>query len=200
MNGSKPIDWIAEDPAATPPASWPRIIKRSTAEISPWVDLVAREVEFSADTAPRIYHSVATFDYVIVLAMTPDDRIPVVRQYRPAMEDFTLELPGGIIDADEDPATTASRELQEEAGLPSQTVQLLGVNRTDAGRLSNRVHSYFIRTGPQVEGFKLEDGISLRFVTLPELMELIQTGELDAQANLGTVLLAILRGYLKLPG
>jgi 8-oxo-dGTP pyrophosphatase MutT (NUDIX family) len=162
------------------------------------VDLVAREVEFSPGAEPEIYHSVGTFDYVIVLAVTPDGRIPIVRQYRPAVEDFTLEFPAGIIDADEAPATTASRELLEETGLPAQSVHLLGVNRTDAGRLGNRVHSYFIRTGPPVENFKPEDGIELRFVALPELLKLVQTGELDAQADLGTMLLAVLLGHLKL--
>lgn len=200
-NGSSAasMPWVEDSPqpAAT---SWPRITRRATVDVSPWVDLVAREVEFSPGAEPQIYHSVSTFDYVIVLAVTPDGRVPLVRQYRPAVEGFTLELPAGIIDADEDPAVTASRELLEETGLSSTSVQLLGVNRTDAGRLSNRVHCYFIRTGPQVENFKPEDGLAIRFVTLPELVEHIRTGKLDAQADLGTILLAVLLGSLKLHG
>ena len=76
--------------------SWPRIVNRLTTEVSPWVDLVAREVEFSPGATFEVYHSVETFDYVIVLAVTPDGRIPLVRQYRPAVESFTLELPAEI--------------------------------------------------------------------------------------------------------
>jgi ADP-ribose pyrophosphatase len=193
-----PMKWADESPQ-TPSTSWPRITKRATADISPWVDLVAREVEFSPGAGPQIYHAIETFDYVIVLAVTPDGRIPLVRQYRPAVEDFTLELPAGIIDANEDPGVTASRELLEETGLTTRDVHLLGINKTDAGRLSNRVHSYFIRTGPQVENFEPEHGIGIRFVTLLELVELIRTGELDAQADLGTLFLALLLGHIKLP-
>jgi ADP-ribose pyrophosphatase len=179
--------------------SWPRIVNRITTEVSPWVDLVAREVEFSQGAEPQVYHSVETFDYVIVLAVTPDGRIPLVRQYRPAVEDFTLEIPAGIVDSGEDPVVTASRELLEETGLPTESIHLLAMNKTDAGRLSNRVHSYFIQTGPQIPDFEPEAGIAIRLVTASELVQLIRAGEFDAQANLGTLLLAVLRGHLRLP-
>jgi len=181
------------------PDSWPRIANRITTEVSPWVDLVAREVEFSPGAEPQLYHSVATFDYVIVLAVTPDGRIPLVRQYRPAVEDFTLEFPAGIVDSGEDPAVTASRELLEETGLPAESIRLLAVNKTDAGRLSNRVHSYFVQTGPQMSDFEPEAGLAVCLVTSSELVRLIREGEFDAQANLGTLLLAVLLGHLKLP-
>lgn len=185
---------------ATPVSnSWPRITNRITTKISPWIDLVAREVEFSPGAEHHIYHSVMSSDYVVVLAVTPDGRIPLVRQYRPAVEDFTLEFPAGIIDAGETAAVTASRELLEETGLPARTVHQLGVNKTDAGRLSNRVHSFFIDTAPQIPDFEPEEGVTTRLVTASELVEIILAGELDAQTNLGTLLQAVILGHLKLP-
>ena len=179
--------------------SFPRITSRTTTKISPWVALVAREVEFSPGAGREIYHSVMTFDYVVVLAVTPDGRVPLVRQYRPAVEDFTLEFPAGIIDAGEDAATTACRELLEETGFPTRKVYPLGVNKTDAGRLSNRVHSYLIETAAQIPDFKPEEGVITRLVTPSELVDLVLRGEFDAQTDLGTLLLAIIHGYLKLP-
>jgi 8-oxo-dGTP pyrophosphatase MutT (NUDIX family) len=140
-----------------------------------------------------------TFDYVVVLAVTPDGRIPLVRQYRPAVEDFTLEFPAGIIDAGEDAATTACRELLEETGLPTRKVHPLGVNKTDAGRLSNRVHSYFIEAETRVPDFRPEEGVMTQLVTPSELLDLVLSGSFDAQTDLGTLLLAIIHGYLKLP-
>jgi ADP-ribose pyrophosphatase len=167
--------------------------------VSPWVELIAREVEFAPGAEPQVYHSIRGFDYVVVLAVTPEGLIPLVRQYRPAVEDFTLEFPAGIIDGGEDAAETARRELLEETGFPARMVCSLGVNKTDAGRLSNRMHSYFIQTEARVSDFQPEEGISTRLVTLDELVDLILTGEFDAQTNLGTLLQAILRGHLKLP-
>jgi ADP-ribose pyrophosphatase len=179
--------------------SWPRITDRITTKVSPWVDLVAREVEFSPNAEREVYHAVMTPDYVVILALTPDGRIPLVRQYRPAVEDFTLEFPAGIIDAGEDAATTARRELLEETGFPAKRVYPLGVNKTDAGRLSNRVHSYLIETAAQVPDFKPEEGLTTSLVTSSELLELVLRGEFDAQTDLGTVLLAVIHGRLKLP-
>jgi 8-oxo-dGTP pyrophosphatase MutT (NUDIX family) len=189
-----------DDQTSLATGSWPRITNRTTTRISPWVDLVAREVEFSPGAEREIYHAILGPDYVVVLAVTPDGRIPLVRQYRPAVEDFTLEFPAGIIDAGEDGATTASRELLEETGFPARKVHLLGVNKTDAGRLSNRMHSYLIETGARVPDFEPEEGVTTQLVTQAELLDLVLSGKLDAQTNLGTLLQAVLRGYLKLPG
>jgi ADP-ribose pyrophosphatase len=180
-------------------SSWPRITSRTTTRISPWVTLMAREVEFSPGAESETYHSIGTFDYVIVLALTGDGRVPLVRQYRPAVEDFTLEFPGGIIDTAEGAAGTATRELLEETGFPSKTVHLLGVTKNDAGRLGNRVHSYFIETETQMPNFRPEDGLTIHLVTPSELVDMIVNGIFDAQANLGTLLLAVIRGYFKLP-
>src|SRR5215212_2374580 len=108
-------------------SDYPRILKRMTTTISPWVELIARDVVFSAESAPETYHSVRTPDYVVALAVTPDGRIPLVSQYRPALEAFTLELPAGLTDPGEDPAETASRELLEETGFPTRAIYSLAL-------------------------------------------------------------------------
>lgn len=196
--GTTPVEHLGEVATAIS-NSWPRITNRTVVKISPWIDLAAREVEFTPGAEPQIYHSVMGADYVVLLALTPDGRIPLVRQYRPAVEGFTLEFPSGMIDPGEAAAATASRELLEECGLPARTVQLLGVNTSDAGRLSNRVHSFFIEAGPQIPDFEPEPGITTRFVTPSELIEAVRTGEFGAQANLGTLLQAVVLGHFKLP-
>jgi ADP-ribose pyrophosphatase len=178
---------------------WPRITSRTQTKVSPWVELMASEVEFSYGAERQVYHSFKVSDYVIVLAITPDGLIPLVRQYRPAVEEFTLEFPAGMVEPDENAANTARRELMEETGLSTNTIHPLGINKTDAGRLSNRVHSYFVETAAQILDFKPEEGVAIRFVTPSELVDLILRGEFDAQANLGTLLLAVIRGHLKFP-
>ena len=71
---------------------WPKIKSRHTSTLSPWVDIIAREVEFAPDEPTQTYHAVGQLDYLAIVALTPDGRFPLVRQYRPALEAFTLVL------------------------------------------------------------------------------------------------------------
>ena len=52
----------------------------------------------------------------VVVALTPDERVVLVREFRPGIEEVLLELPGGGIDDGESPAAAAERELLEETG------------------------------------------------------------------------------------
>ncbi len=75
--------------------SWPRIVSRRTTRVSPWVEIIERGVELNTGGAPELYHAIAQRDYVAIVARTPDGKFPIVRQFRPAVEKFTWELPGG---------------------------------------------------------------------------------------------------------
>src|SRR5215475_1020457 len=90
---------------------WPKIKARRTTRVSPWMEIIEREVEFTPGAKPELYHAVAQQDYIAIVARTPDGQIPIVRQYRPALERFTWELPAGLVDKSESP----------RALLPSRT-------------------------------------------------------------------------------
>ena len=55
---------------------WPRIRSRRTTPVSPWMSIIAREVEFSRGDKPQIYHAVDQADYISIVALTPDGKIP----------------------------------------------------------------------------------------------------------------------------
>ena len=76
---------------------FPKIKSRRTIDVSPWMKVIEREVAYK-NGSTELYHAVGQPDYVAIVALTPDGRIPVVRQYRPALERFTWELPAGTVD------------------------------------------------------------------------------------------------------
>jgi ADP-ribose pyrophosphatase len=179
---------------------WPKIRSRRTTTISPWMEVIAREVEFAPGQPPQIYHAVGQRDYLAILARTPDGRIPIVRQYRPALEAFTWELPAGLVEHGEDPAEAGARELLEETGYPARVVHSLGQPAAACtGRLSNRIHSFFIETGERIADFAPEPGLSVTLKSPAELAAMIKAGEFVQQLHLGTLLLAELQNFLKLP-
>jgi ADP-ribose pyrophosphatase len=75
----------------------PWIRARTVHDVSPWVRLVEREVDFGAGRVER-YHALEQADYVCILAITPEGLIPAVRRYRPALERYTRELPARMVD------------------------------------------------------------------------------------------------------
>ena len=179
---------------------WPKIRSRQTTTISPWMDVIAREVEFAPGEPVQVYHAVGQGDYLAIVARTPDGRIPIVRQYRPAVEAFTWELPAGLLERGEEPATASARELMEETGYPVRAIHLLGVPAAACtGRLSNHVHSYFVETGERVADFTPEPGITVMLKSPAELAAMIKAGEFIQQLHLGALMLAELRGLLVLP-
>jgi ADP-ribose pyrophosphatase len=177
---------------------WPKIRARRTTTVSPWMDVIARDVEFAPGAPLQTYHSVGQRDYLAIVALTPDRRIPIVRQYRPALEAFTWELPAGLVERGEDPAESCRRELLEETGFPAHAVHPLGTAAACTGRLSNRIHSFFVETGERVSPFEPEPGLTVRLVTPRQLLDLIETGEFVQQLHLGALFLAQNKSFLRL--
>lgn len=178
--------------------AWPRIVSRRTTRVSPWVEIIERGVQFEADLTTELYHAIDQQDYIAIVARTPDGTIPIVRQYRPALESFTWELPAGTVDKGETPIDCCRHELLEETGLPALMVHTLGSYAPCTARLSNRVHSFFVETGPRSEQSTIEPGIELKLVTAHELAVLILRGEFVLQLHIGALMLASMRGYLDL--
>jgi len=177
---------------------FPRIKSKRTIPISPWMKIVEREVEFTAGATPELYHAVGQQDYIAIVARTPDGNIPIVRQYRPALERFTWELPAGLVDKGEAAAETCRRELMEETGFPAQAVHDLGSFAPCTARLSNQLHSFFVECGPRANDAVSEAGIELRLVTPAELAALIRSGDFTLQLHIGALLLAGMAGHIDL--
>jgi ADP-ribose pyrophosphatase len=178
--------------------AWPKIINRRATRLSPWVEIIEREVEFKPGASTETYHAIGQQDYIAVVARTPDGMIPIVRQFRPAFEDFTWELPAGIADEGETPAECCRRELLEETGLTARAVHMLGSYSPCTARLSNRIHSFFVDAGPYDGGKGPDDSVEHKLVTPGELSALILAGEFALQLHIGALLLAGMRGHLDL--
>jgi len=163
------------------------------------MDVIAREVEFSPGAPPQTYHAVGQADYLAIVARTPDGKVPIVRQYRPALESFTWELPAGLVDRGEEISESCRRELMEETGYPARAIHPLGTAAACTGRLSNRIHSFFVETGERVASFEPEPGLTVKLVTPAELAAMIAAGEFVQQLHLGALMLAELHSFMKLP-
>ncbi len=159
-----------------------------------WCDFVAKTVE-GDDSGP--WYNLSLGSYTIILAVTDAREILMVRQFRPAIEANTLELPSGQVDDGESPEATAFRELREETGYRARSMELHGVVNTDAGRLDNHIWCYFTDdlecTGPPEDDF-------LELIKVPEseLMQMIGSGEFCQGLCFPSLFHALVRGKIAL--
>ena len=79
---------------------------------------------------------------VAVLPLHDDGSVTLIRQLRPAISTFTIELPAGRLDSGENPADCARRELLEETGLSAQRLESLGIIHTSPGVFDEMIHLY----------------------------------------------------------
>jgi ADP-ribose pyrophosphatase len=176
-----------------------RIVKVERQSLSPWVTLIATTVARAADGAHEVYHSFGQADYVNILAVGEDGRIPLVRQFRPGVQRATLELPGGLLDSGGTPAQTAARELMEETGYAViGEVVLLGTLLADSSRLENRFWCFFARARAS-DSWRAEPGVERVLFGAEELRTAMLDGRFDHGLHVALVGLATLRGYLRWP-
>lgn len=172
------------------------MLSRQTDIVSPWMRIVEREIAFG-DGRIELYHAIEQADYVGILTVTPDGLFPVVRQYRPALERMTCELPAGMVDRGETPESTCVRELQEETGLIARRVHPLGTRAADPARLGNLIHSFLVETEPRGDDLGSEPEIAVDYVDLAGLKALVLSGGLDLQYHAAIVGMALMRPELQ---
>lgn len=113
-----------------------------------------------------------------VLALTEDDQVVMVRQYRPGADRVVLSLPGGLVDEGESPVDAALRELLEETGYKATNVEL--VASVDPPGHSRPRHTLIARGCVRVADQQLDhlEDIEVVLLTLSELRRLLPSGRL----------------------
>jgi ADP-ribose pyrophosphatase len=118
---------------------------------------------------------------VAVIAITDDNKIVMVRQYRKAMERVLVEIPAGKLEKGEEPHVTAKRELEEETGYTCESLTPLLSFYTSPGFADELVH-LFIANGLRkdtIEHHLDEDEfVDLLEITLEEAQEMIDNKEI----------------------
>jgi ADP-ribose pyrophosphatase len=130
--------------------------------------------------AERQIARLVTTEWVNVIALTRDRELLLVRQWRHGVREFTLEIPGGIVDPGEDPSEAATRELREETGHRGGAAQLLGVVQPNPAIQNTRCHTYLIEDCIRVGDLQLDPGEDLEVTTRPisTIPEMVQSGEI----------------------
>jgi len=120
-------------------------------------------------------------DWVNVVALTDDDRVLLIRQFRAGTRSVTLEIPGGLVEPGEEPLAAARRELREETGYEASTWRALGAVRPNPAIQGNRCHTFLACGARRVGEPQLEaaEDIDVEPTPLAEIPALAKSGAID---------------------
>lgn len=121
-------------------------------------------------------------DWVNIIALTPDNEVVLVNQYRHGAEQRTIEIPGGCVDESEsDPKESALRELLEETGYAADQVEHLGTLMANPAMQSMRCSVYLARNAKKISQPSLDPGedIEVLLEPLPNVLEMVRAGKVS---------------------
>jgi 8-oxo-dGTP pyrophosphatase MutT (NUDIX family) len=115
------------------------------------------------------FYVLDSVNWVNVIAVTPDQQLVMIHQFRAGSQTVELEIPGGMMDPHEtDPVATAVRELREETGYAGDRARLLGKIHSNPAILSNTTFTVLIENCRLQHGVEFDSGEDLATELVPE--------------------------------
>ena len=147
---------------------WRRVGSRSLVK-DRWIDLRAESWVTGRGVALDPWYMLHWRPWVHVVAITAEEEVVMVRQFRPGAEAALLELPGGVVDEDGAGAVriAAERELLEETGYAAESFTEYAAPFNDPAHATNRVHFYFALNARRVAYQALDQAEDITVETVP---------------------------------
>lgn len=179
---------MAEQPS--PPKRWKKLDARMVAHTRIF-DVQSVEFLHPARPKPQDFFVINAPDWVNVIALTPDGHLVLVRQFRYGIDDFSVEIPGGVMDPGEDAITTAMRELREETGYVGSSARLLGSIHPNPAIQNNRCHLVLVEDARPEDKLDWDPDEELEIMTRPvdEVYSLAHAGGITHAMVLDALLL-----------
>ena len=155
------------------------VLERKTVLKDKWIDSEASKCRLSDGTVIEPFYVNHIPDFAVIVPVTEEGKIVLVRQYRHGVEEVLLELPAGCMEPGEEPEVSAHRELSEETGYTGGAWKFLFKLCPDASKSSNYAWCFVAEGVKKTQGQHLDETEELEIVemTIPEVRKALREGK-----------------------
>lgn len=125
-----------------------------------------------------------------IVAITDDNKVVLVKQFRKPIEKPIFEIPAGKLEKNENPKECAERELKEETGYSAKNIKLIHKFFTSAG-FSNEIMFVYLATGltPGENNLDADEFLDVYEIELEEAYNMVLKNDVeDAKTSIGLLL------------
>jgi ADP-ribose pyrophosphatase len=159
----------------------------------PFLRVRSDTVELPDGTVIEGYFVRESLGFAIVAALTPDRRIVLIRQYKHGVREIVLEMPAGMIDAEEAPEACAIRELAEETGYAGDPPRLLRSLFADPTSSNASFHVFLIENAvPKfAQSLDTTEAIAIETTTIEDLHAAVRDGRIASGSQVAAAYIAL---------
>lgn len=131
--------------------------------------------------------------WVTCVPVTEDGKIVMVRQYRHALGEVCIEIPGGCVDdTDKNLLEAIARELKEETGYTFSSYEYLGKVSSNPSTNNNLMHMFLAKGGKKTSAQQLDhnEELSVELFTVEEVKKLLRENEIVQSMHISCILYA----------
>ena len=127
---------------------------------------------------PAHFYVLNAPEWINIVALTSDNQIILVEQYRAGIHESSLEIPGGMVDEGEIPLEAAKRELLEETGYSTDNWKKIGKTSSNPAIFTNYTHLYLAEGCEKIQQPRLDGNEDIRVHVIPlnNFLDLVKNG------------------------
>ncbi len=147
----------------------------------PWATLRIDKCEMPDGRIVDDYYVLEYSNWVNGVAITEDNKVLMVKQYRHAAGIISLEIPGGVIDGDEKPVEALRRELLEETGYQFDDFELISTVYGNPATANNKTFTFLAKGGKKIQGQSLDahEELIVEEYTIAEVKQLLLENKIE---------------------
>jgi ADP-ribose pyrophosphatase len=162
---------------------------------APWLNVRKDVCELPDGRKHSDYYILEYPDWATAFALTEDNKVVMVRQYRHGLGVISVELPGGVIDKGETPEQAIARELREETGYVFDSIEEIGQVSPNPATSTNYMHMFLARGGKKVAEQNLDatEDVEVLIHTVEEFKQMLRENKIVQSLHITTAFYALER-------